>query len=820
MDADAGAGAAPPTDHRLRRLLGRKSVAALLARPEYSACRVTDARGQALAGDSAAVWSEDFPVMAGGSLLGHVHGGRAAALAATLGAIAELDLEGRAIAADSLDKYRELSMLYSVTDRFLAVPDIQDVARIACAEAQRFTRCDGVAVFLLNAEAGTLELVAAQGARVHSRSSLPLGQGLIADVMASGSGEIVNDLAADPRASGAENTLRSVLCCPLKSKNRVIGVIVAGNEKRRDFSAGDLQLLTALASQAAAAIDVARLYGEVEAATELPSDLVYGRDDTPPLRHLLLLAVQHVVIAFVLLPVPVVVGQAAGLTGVQTASLVSMTLIAMGIATLLQLQRLGPVGSGYLAPQIPSTIYLPPTLLAAQAGGLALVFGMTILAGATGLVLSQIIGRLRKLFPPEVCGVVVLMIGLSLIKVALPMLLGIAELGGGVDPSSMAVGALTLLVMVVGTVSRRGSIRLYAAICGLLAGYATALAIGVADAAVLDVLRAAPWLSLPERPAFALAVSPALILPFLIATLASNIKLVGLITSAQRANDPGWKRPDMPSARGGIVADAAGNLSSGILGGVGTSVSGSNIGLAHATGATSRAIGIVVAAIFVLLAFVPKLTLAITLMPGPVIGAGLLFTSCFLMISGIELIVSRLIDARRTFIIGLSVLAGIGLDLVPDATRDAPDWTAAFLGSPLAFATTVVVLLNLLLGLGVVKRARLVLPPEAPARETIRFLDGWGATWGARRDVVQRAGSALRDLYEELRAAGMEGEIAVTVAYDEFRLSAELHWTNEPTRDVRQDLERSIGHVRRRYGCRVRLQETTEGEKLLVDFDH
>src|SRR3546814_5186075 len=87
---------------------------------------------------------------------------------------------------------------------------------------------------------------------------------------------------------------------------------------------------------------------------------------------------------------------------------------------------------------------------------------------------------------------------------------------------------------------------------------------------------------------------------------------------------------------------------------------------------------------FITLAFIPKLTGAIALMPHPVMGAGLLYTSCFLVISGVELIVSRLLDSRRTFIVGLSLLAGIGLDLMPLAFADAPIWLAAFLGSPLA----------------------------------------------------------------------------------------------------------------------------------------
>src|SRR3546814_21160195 len=113
-------------------------------------------------------------------------------------------------------------------------------------------------------------------------------------------------------------------------------------------------------------------------------------------------------------------------------------------------------------------------MLAAQAGGIGLVFGMTALSGAFGLVLSQIVGRLRKLFPPEVCGVVVLMIGLSIIRVALPLFFGIEEGETAPARGALTVGIASLATMVAVTVTRAGHVRIYPHVIGLPAGYASA----------------------------------------------------------------------------------------------------------------------------------------------------------------------------------------------------------------------------------------------------------------------------------------------------------------------------------------------------------
>src|SRR3546814_15442292 len=105
--------------------------------------------------------------------------------------------------------------------------------------------------------------------------------------------------------------------------------------------------------------------------------------------------------------------------------------------------------------------------------------------------------------------------------------------------------------MVAVTVTRAGHVRLYATMIGLLAGYAAALATGEVDAAFLDQLRDLPWVGLPAAPRFELSVSPLLIVPVLIAPVASTIKLGGRVTSTPNTNAVTCRRPGMGPRPGG-----------------------------------------------------------------------------------------------------------------------------------------------------------------------------------------------------------------------------------------------------------------------------
>src|SRR5690606_1401861 len=104
-----------------------------------------------------------------------------------------------------------------------------------------------------------------------------------------------------------------------------------------------------------------------------------------------------------------------------------------------------------------------------------------------------------------------------------------------------------------------------------------------------------------------------------------------------------------------------------------SAISSANIALSHISRSTSRWIGLLTAALLALAAFLPQVSLALTLIPTPIIGAVEVYAAAYLIVSGIELIASRAMDSRGIFMVGLSFVAGVGVMFLPGIAELAPD---------------------------------------------------------------------------------------------------------------------------------------------------
>ena len=144
-----------------------------------------------------------------------------------------------------------------------------------------------------------------------------------------------------------------------------------------------------------------------------PAGLIYGVDDKPPLTASVLLGLQHVFVMTAGWVMVVVIVTTIGGTQEEVANVLRMSMIASGIATILQSLPNSPVGSGYFCPISGGPAYISASILAGKVGGLRAVFAMTVISGLFEGLLARVVPRLRPLFPPEVTGLVVTMVGIA-----------------------------------------------------------------------------------------------------------------------------------------------------------------------------------------------------------------------------------------------------------------------------------------------------------------------------------------------------------------------------------------------------------------------
>ena len=127
--------------------------------------------------------------------------------------------------------------------------------------------------------------------------------------------------------------------------------------------------------------------------------LIYGVDDQPSLYELIVLGLEHLSVMTLAFVFPVIIVQESGGTMAQAATMIQMSMIAGGLGTILQSLKKGPMGSGYLCPQLCGPSFLSASILAGQTAGLGAVFAGTFFGAFFEVLFSRVVKRLRQFFP-------------------------------------------------------------------------------------------------------------------------------------------------------------------------------------------------------------------------------------------------------------------------------------------------------------------------------------------------------------------------------------------------------------------------------------
>lgn len=166
-------------------------------------------------------------------------------------------------------------------------------------------------------------------------------------------------------------------------------------------------------------------------------------------------------------------------------------------------------------------------------------------------------------------------------------------------------------------------------------------------------------------------------------------------------------------------------------------------------------------------------------MPKPVIGAAFIYVMSFVIVAGIQIIMSRMLDARRTFLVGIPLIFGLSVDALPGLYENIHHpWLQPIFSSSLFLATVLVIILNPILRIGIAKRQQLILEPGVDSSEKIfTFMEKQGSAWGARKEVIYRAISAMNEFFESVSTLGLaKGKIKADVSFDEFNLDIDLRY--------------------------------------------
>jgi NCS2 family nucleobase:cation symporter-2 len=453
-----------------------------------------------------------------------------------------------------------------------------------------------------------------------------------------------------------------------------------------------------------------------------PLNIVYGVEEAPPLGVTFGSGVQHIVLITIRLLFPLLVAREAGLAPERILDVLGVSMLILGLGPILQAVTRGPVGSGYLCPTSFTSAYIAPSLVAARTGGMALVVGMTLFGGVLEAALSRALRPLRPFFPPEIPGFVIVVVGVTLGSLGSRYVLGVGT-PAGLNRVDLMVTAVSLGAMIVLNMWTKGSLRVFSVLIGMVVGYVTAALAGILTVADLGPVQAAPAIHLPHLGHGGWSFDLGLAIPFGVAALAACLRTMGDITTCQKINDAEWTRPDLRSISGGVLANGLSTAMAGLCGTIGVNTLTSSVGLARATGVTSRSIAYVIGGMFVVLAFLPKAAAVLTIMPRPVLGATLWFSAYFVFVNGLQIVTSQMLDVRRTFVIGLGFALGLAVDFYPTLFAGLPSSVRPFVSSSLGLGTVAALTLNALFRLGVRLTQTLLDPARLDTREIADFME-------------------------------------------------------------------------------------------------
>ncbi|SEF84111.1 uracil-xanthine permease family protein [Marinobacterium lutimaris] len=455
------------------------------------------------------------------------------------------------------------------------------------------------------------------------------------------------------------------------------------------------------------------------------SELLYPLDARPGPLESVFAALQHVLASFVGIITPtLIIGGVLGL-GSEVPYLISMALVVSGVGTFIQARRPMGLGAGMICVQGTSFAFLSSVLAAgfiakAKGGGpeeiLALIYGVCFFGAFIEIVLSQFIHKLQRVVTPLVTGIVITIIGISLIKV------GMTDLAGGFNApdfgsvQNLALGGGVLALIIILNQSSNSWIRLSSIIIGLVVGYIAAFFMGKIS---FDNI-SAPLFSIPVPFKYGFDFDFGAFIPIALIYLITAIESTGDLTANSMVSKQPLKGPVYISRiRGGVLADGFNSALAAVFNTFPNTTFSQNNGVIQLTGVASRYIGYYIAVILVILGLFPIIGAVLQQIPKPVLGGATLVMFGTVAAAGVKILSTEELDRRKMLIMAAAFGIGLGVTLVPNLLEQMPKLVQNVFGSAITSGGLVAILLTWLIPDNKTATTAVASAPEGKTKEAL-----------------------------------------------------------------------------------------------------
>ena len=485
----------------------------------------------------------------------------------------------------------------------------------------------------------------------------------------------------------------------------------------------------------------------------------YEAHENPPFRTTVGYGLQFSLIASAtLLVTPVIVADASGMGGSYLTWMVFASLVVVGVSTLLQVRRLGPVGAGAVLPMFTAAFSIPFCITAVVDGGPATLTTLVLVSAAVQLIISRWLFILRRIVTPVVSGTVMMILSITLASVVFRLLNDSSQ----VEPVAAPLTALATLIVAAALLLRgSAALRLWGPLVGIVVGCIVAFAFGIFE---FDRVVQAPWIGLPGewRPGFGFefgisfwTLIPAFLFLGVIISIQANGEAIAMQQVAWRDN----RAVDFRQVQGTLAGAGVSNMLAGIAGAVPNAINPGIIAFTQMTGMASRRVGYCIGLVFIAMAFVPKVSGLLSAIPGPVMTGYLIMVTGTLFVAGARIIIQSEPNSQKVTVAGVCFWIGAAFQFKLFQLPDINPILAAMLDSGITTGGFAAIVMIIYLELTNPRRMRFKSRLDIEALpELNEFIDKFAERRGWDGAMKERLSAVAEETLLTLAPLDLEGD--------------------------------------------------------------